>query len=464
MKMPRRRRLPSGFWPVPLRNTKFPLLPFGLAVAAAIIAAFVMPRQSPFPYRFEKGHPWNYSTLKAPFDFEVLYPEETVREQLKQIEADHAPYYVLHPEIGREQRKKLEELLNKQIQISRNDTQFEDLVRNQTAYFSFARQLLDDVYQRGIGGPELEGLLKDNPNATIFLVDGNNERRISGAALLTPQSAQDFLTDTLPYSPLRQPELLLPFLEKILIPNVLYNDSITSASKRRKVAAVVSTGITVRKGEIIVRKTDLLSEEIYRKLESLRGRYDIPEGGQVVAGYAMLALFAFLLFFYWLWYEHAPLWEQLPLVLLPPVSVLALLCLVSFASWVGLAVAVLIPVWGLPIFLRRKYAPDICLFAWLTAASLSTFSLDWSAGWLAIQMAGAAGVFLLPHFNANGWAARAGGATLTAVFQIFVWLACSLAGKMPAALQTFEVVLFLLAANSLLLLVFSLSRVWEKGG
>lgn len=464
MKMPRRRRLPPGFLPAPFRGDTFSLLPLAWAAFSALIAGLMMPQQSPFPYRFEKGRPWNYPALKAPFDFEVLHPEELIRDELARMETEHAPYFLVHPEIARQQKRKLETLVNDQVRISRNNTQYEDLIRNPTAYLGFGRQLLDQIYNRGIGSPELDELLQNDPAASLYLVDGQNERRVPAASLFTLHSAQNFLTDSLPYSPLRQPELLLNLLEKTLIANVLYNDSITGAGKRRRIAAVISTGITVRKGEVIVRKNNLITEDIYRKLDSLRRRYDAPKGFGVAAGYALLAFFMFGCFFYWLQREYPLIWNQREVALLPPVLILGLLALVSFTSWLGFAVALLIPVWGLPVFLDRKYAPDISWLVWLMAIVLSSVSLEWSAGWLAIQTAGAAGVYLLPQFRSNSWAARGGGAAITAIFQVIVWLACILAGKMPNALQTIDVVLFLLAANGLLLLIFPLSRVFEKQG
>ncbi|MCK6692505.1 MAG: hypothetical protein L6Q97_10430, partial [Thermoanaerobaculia bacterium] len=175
--MPRRRRLPPGFWPVPFRGETFSLMPLGWAVFAAIIAGLVMPQQSPFPYRFEKGHPWSYPTLKAPFDFEVLHPEAQVRDELARVEAEHAPYFLIHPETVRQQKRKLETLVNDQIRISRNDTQYEDLVRNPAAYLGFGRQLLDQIYNRGIGDPELDELLQTDPAANLYLVEGKNEKR-----------------------------------------------------------------------------------------------------------------------------------------------------------------------------------------------------------------------------------------------------------------------------------------------
>lgn len=421
-----------------------------------------MPQQSPFPYRFEKGHPWSYPTLKAPFDFEVLHPEAQVRDELARVEAEHAPYFLIHPETVRQQKRKLETLVNDQIRISRNDTQYEDLVRNPAAYLGFGRQLLDQIYNRGIGDPELDELLQTDPAANLYLVEGKNEKRVPAASLFTLRSAQNFLTDSLPYSPLRQPELLLSLLEKTLTPNVLYSDSITNEGKRRKTAAVISTGITVRKGEVIVRKNELITEEIYRKLDSLSHRYDVPKGFGVAAGYALLALFLFSCFFYWLKQEHPAVWQQRETALLLPVLILGLLALASFTSWLGFAVALLIPLWGLPVFLDRKYEPRISWLVWFIAIILSALSLEWGAGWLVIQTAGAAGVYLLPQFRSASWPKRVVGAAITATFQVIAWLACILAGKMPNALQTIDVVLFLLAANGLLLLLFPLSRVLEK--
>lgn len=455
MKMPRRRRLPPGFWPVPLQGHKQRLLPVWWALAAALIAALVMPRQSPFPYRFEKGQPWNYPALKAPFDFEVLHPEELVREELNRVENEHAPYFLLRSELGRQQKRRLEELLNGQTRISRNDAQYEDLVRNPAAYLNFGQGILQYLYDRGIGGTELENLLKDNPGAQLYLVNGNTETKIQAGNLFTLHSAQNFLTDTLPYSPLRQPELLLPILEQVLVPNVIYDDSTTNAMKRRKIAAVVSTGITVRKGEEIVRKNDLITEEIYRKLDSLSQRFDLPNSFRMVAGYAILSFFAFGLFFFWYRETQPGLWQKRETALLPAVLVLCLLLLISFSAWIGYVVPLLLPLWALPLLLQRFYPARVSWATWILLLLLSTVSLDWSAGWLLIQMTGAAAMVVLPHFQGeDSWARRAILTAATATLQTAVWLAAILAGKIPIALQTIDVALFLLAANGLTLLFF----------
>ena len=133
-----------------------------LAGLCAIIFAILMPREEAFPYTFQQGQPWSYRSLNAPFDFEVLYPEEQVRSELDRVQAEHAPYFRLDAEVSRQQKKRFARLVDDQIQISRHDTQFEDLVRNQAAYLAFGHQLLDLIYGQGIADPSEEAF-KDTP-------------------------------------------------------------------------------------------------------------------------------------------------------------------------------------------------------------------------------------------------------------------------------------------------------------
>lgn len=451
MLKPRRRRLAAGFWPADDSSAAARRIwpPLGMALAAAVLAALIMPRQSPFPYRFEAGHPWNYAVLKAPFDYEVLYPEEEIREQMKQINAEHAPYYRLDPEVARLQKRLLADFINERSRVSQHDARYEDLVKNPSRYRSYGQQLLDKLYEQGIAGPELAALAKVDPGARIYLVQAGKESRIRASDVPSLDAARQFLIDTLPYSPLRQPELLLPILEKNLAPNVFYSDSLTQLMRRKKIAAVASTGITVRRGETIVKKGELISEEIYRKLDSLNRRYEVPKGFIVVAGYALLAFIGFALFFFWLKSRHAAIWNNREALLTPPVIILLLLTVTSFLCWIGPAVALLAPLWGLPLLLRRALGLDVSLAAWGLLLLLSTTSMDWSAGWLAIQLVGAAGLLIFMWEDGN-WIYHGRAILITLLLQTLAWWGSLLAGKMPAGVQSVDALLFLAAANALL--------------
>ena len=418
-----------------------------------------MPRQTPFPYRFEQDQLWNYRSLKAPFDFEVLHPEAQVQDQIDRIKNEHAPYFILNQDIARQQKRLFSQLLDEQVKVGRHDTQYSELVNNPGAYEAFGQALLNKLYALGITNPE-EEVFKDNPGY-IYVVSGANERRAPVRELLTLRSAQKFLTDTLPYSTLREPELMLPLLEKSLAPNLLYSDSLSLAGKRRKLAEIRSTGITVRKGEVLVQRNELIFKDIYQKLVSLRSHYDLPGSQQTISGYFILALLTFGAFFYWLLLLQTTNRLTRESLLVLPILVLIHLLLVNFGSQIGPAVPLLLPIPVLPLLLRRSHDLPTGLMCWGVLMVLTTVSLDWDAAWLLLQIAGLLGALwlLLP---AASWTARLLAVFSTAALQTLVCVGLSLAGRLPDSLSTADVALFLGVSALASLAVFPASQVLEN--
>ena len=414
-----------------------------------------MPRQSVFPYSYQIGQPWAYHALKAPFDVEVLYPEEQVRPAMEQVNTEHAPYLRLDNEVGRKQKHLFTQLLEEQIRISGHDAQYDDLRANSGAYLNFGQQMLDLLYSRGIVDAN-EPAFKNTPGF-VFIINGNNEKRIPVRELLTVAAAKDFLTDTLPYSALRQPEMVLPMLEKALEPNLRYSDSLTAGSLRRKLAAAMSTGVTVHRGETIVQRNELITSDIYLKLQSLDRRFESPKGWEVTLGYGLLAALAFSVFLWW--FSRAatgPRRSKEAQLLLPVLALLGILG-VGFGSQTGLALPLLFPFWILPILLHRTYGLAAGIGLWTLVIVLTTISLDWSAGWLIIQIAGLVGAlsFLL---RSESWRARGAAVISIALLQTLTGLAAGWAGKIPDALWTTDSLVFLFVAAGFSLLAFPLSN------
>jgi len=464
-------KLALRFVPFPLGFAKnLPAPAWLLALPFAILAALGMPRQSAFPYSFQVGQPWNYRALKAPFDFEVLYPEEQVRPAVEQVNAEHGPYFLLNTDVARQQKRQFARLLDDQVSIGRHDAQYDELRANAGIYLNFGQQMLDLLYTQGIVDPNEEAF-QATPGF-IFVVVGNTERRVPVRSLRTVASAMNFLTDTLPYAPLRQPELMLPMLEKVLVPNLRFSDSLTAANLRKKLAAVRSTGVSVRKGETIVPRNELISNDVYLKLISLHRRYDEPQGWLVTLGYGLLAWLAFGIFFFWFAQTQQHRSYSRRAQLLPPLLALLGIIVVGFGSRVAAAVPLLWPFWILPVLLRRAYGGRVSVGVWGIIVFLTTISLDWSAGWLVVQGMGLAVVLLLLHRDASvgfahleglgspfyGWWVRTLAVAFIAALQTLAGLAAGWAGKIPDVLWTTDSIIFLFAAAAFSLLAFPLGE------
>lgn len=434
--------------------------PTVLAFIAGLAAAFLMPRVSPFAYNFQIGSVWNYPDLKSPFDYEVLRTEASISDAIAEINKSHRPYFKQNQEIARIQKKKIVQLIENQISISKNDTQFDDLKSNSVAYSAFAQGLIDKIYRKGIvQNQDLEerGLLVDS----IYVLKGRELEKIAFSSLLTPATAKEFLIDSLPFSPLRQPEILLPLLDKVIVPNTFYSDSLSIAGKREKIAHVQGTGLRVARGETIIRKGDMVQDETFMKLDSLSRRFDQPKGWRVLAGYFLVASICFLTFFSYLKRHYPLVWHDPKKALLPILGALVIIGAVGILANIGLAVPLILPIFGFPVLLTLVYNRKVALFCWGITILLTTFSLDWGTGWIIIQLCGGLTAWSLMPL-AKTWKARGIAMLMTCFAATTGWVAAALAERIPDAGRSFDVILFLFAAALISLIVFPIRTYFYK--
>ena len=425
-----------------------------LAGLCAVLFALLMPLEQAFPYRFQQGQPWSYRSLNAPFDFEVLYPEEQVRAALDQVHAEHAPYFRLDQEVSRRQKKYFVRLVDDQVQISRHDTQFEDLVRNQAAYVAFGQQLLDIIYGQGLADPNDE-VFKDTPGYVYFIY-GNMEKKVPVQEVQTINTARNFLTDTLPFSPLRQPELILPLLEKSLSVNLQYSDSLTIIYKKRKLAAVTGTGIMVHKGEQIIQPGEIITSELEQKLRSLQRLYHSDQGPYAPVGTGLLALLAFL-FLLWAIHRQMPGNRQLfPFV---AISVLVLSLGIGWLGRVGEAVTLLLPLWALPLLFRQSIGSITTgRLIWLAAVFLTTVGMSWPGGWLAIQAAGLLSMLFFLEQQTE-WKPRILTTGLVWLIQLVALTGLAFSGQLPGTMRWSDGAIFLFLGMLLSFMVYPMRRL-----
>ena len=70
------------------------------ATIAAIV--FFFPKGGQFKYEFQKGKPWQYENLYAPFDFSIRKSQEELQQEREQLERAQIPYYRFDTEKARE--------------------------------------------------------------------------------------------------------------------------------------------------------------------------------------------------------------------------------------------------------------------------------------------------------------------------------------------------------------------------
>ena len=82
------------------------LIRAALIIITVVIAVWSMPHDTTNIFHVERGKPWKYAELTAPFDFPILKSEEVIKHERDSVLKGYEPYYRYQDDIGRRTVKK----------------------------------------------------------------------------------------------------------------------------------------------------------------------------------------------------------------------------------------------------------------------------------------------------------------------------------------------------------------------
>ena len=375
---------------------------------AGVVAfiTFLFPNDAKFKYEFDKGQSWRYEDLRAPFDFAIRKPAEEVEAEKKKLRESFTPFYELNLEVIKDKKRSLAGEFDHQLELVKNEGQFEDVVRRPEAYLQFGKRFLENLFQRGILqlAPEHEGKGED---FVINVVRGNTTQPKTVGNLLNVEKAKELLSDSLPYSSLAEPEFLYPILEGQISPNLTYNDTLTRKILQEELSKIPVYRGRVSKGQIIVTKGAYITDDLYQKLISFRAQYEEEVTQKqsylgVFAGYLLLSSLIIGIFLLYVRLYASPVFSSFNKLIFILLWLVAYSYLVYAVEQVGLLSVYMIPFCILPIVIKNFYNERLALFTHLVVVLLASFlsSLGYEFAFLQI-LAGI--VALLSDVETREW-------------------------------------------------------------
>ena len=114
------------------------LIRSGLIIATVAIITWFLPRDSHNTFKVEKGRPWVYADLKAPFDFPIYKSDEAVKAERDSIMKAYEPYFNYNKETEGRQVRQFVKDYSKGIPGLPDD------------YISIISNRLHGIYEQGI--------------------------------------------------------------------------------------------------------------------------------------------------------------------------------------------------------------------------------------------------------------------------------------------------------------------------
>lgn len=267
-----------------------------------ILIVAVFPREGKFGYEFRKGKPWMHENLVAPFDFAILKAPEEFEAEKEAVRATALPYYRRDTLVKMQKMAQLVVKLNDLYPIENRKTT--EIKQNQFIH-NVAISLADSLFTRGIVALA-SGTAQPGPQVRVLTK--NTAKRIAVNHLFTIQTAYDYIRKTLSEHALSDEKPLVLLLEDLPEPNLFYDEALSRRDLDEQVAAISKTRGMIQAGEKVINRGEVVNNETFLILESLRHDYESQLGdssrfifillGQVLLVAISLTVLGFFLFFF----------------------------------------------------------------------------------------------------------------------------------------------------------------------
>ncbi len=263
-----------------------------LYIFAVSLIVYLFPKGNKFKYELIKGKPWQYENLYAPFDFAILKTEDEIATEQDEIRTNHIPYYdydsLATQSVYNNFQKQFSKVFPDTISVAK-----------QRYLQNSGIQILNKIYRHGI----LVQNVRFNSNSLVYLKKGNEAKEVAYKKILRQENLGDFLDAQIEKAEL---ETYQPFFKElffnILKPNVHLNESLTQDDLKSKLEAFSFTKGSISKGSKIIEKGEVIDQDKFRILVSLRKEYESNFWGAtsyyiVLIGHTLLVALALLMLF-----------------------------------------------------------------------------------------------------------------------------------------------------------------------
>ena len=264
-------------------------------LAAIFVVVWQMPRTVKFKYEYQKMRPWQYESLYAPFNFPIYKTAEQLKSEEELMLKDFYPIFEFDVAATNNNRGKMLE-------------EFDSKYNENEEYRGENKLLLEKLYDtiENVGVVANMSSLQDlKPESMIDVVRDRVVKTKHLGDFYTMKTATEFITDYL--------SEVNPGIDKILInrllltylhQNVIYSEDLTKQSEEQALSSLSVTFGMIQKDELIITEGELITDEKYNILNSLKTEYSMMDEGNFfnrnlnLYGQIILVALVFLSLFY----------------------------------------------------------------------------------------------------------------------------------------------------------------------
>jgi putative nucleotidyltransferase with HDIG domain len=445
-----------------LRNRHEPVQRALLFVVAGLLIVWMLPKEGKFKYEYQKGKPWMHEDLIAPFDFAINKPFEEVELQRKLVDDKAGIYVSIDRSIIKEKNAELAEQLYDQMDLDTSKTRHR---KKYNQHLEIAQRLLGELFRKGIlqRHQAIDNMGEDQK---LFLLNGNNATEIDVNDLHSVNSAYEFLQARLGDEDQLEKDILIGTLTELLEQNVSYDKETTQRLGAQELSEVSTTRGMIAQAQSIIKRGDLVDDDRYQILESLRQETEKQLGSKesyllLILGQLILVSVCLVSLFLFLVKYRANLAANNSNVMFILIMILMLVLGVSIIRKFPSLNVYVIPFCLLPVIIRNFFDSRIALFTYLISLIIVGYEVPNGYEFLFLQLiAGIIVLFTLINLSSRGQLFK----SMVIVMGTYSLCYFSMAIMQEGSIQEVDARMFIWFAGSvgLTLFAYPLIYIFEK--
>ena len=355
---------------------------FFLYIVSVGFIVFFFPKGGKFKYEFQKGKPWQFENLYAPFDFSIQKTEDDLAKEKQKIIDNQTTYFRYNEQTVQNVYKSFESKFSSQWQESGlKQNQKNKLKRTATA-------ILDAVYKNGILDP-----LETKPMGnSIFLVVNNEARKVSGSDFYRISEVEKAIEKLLSERGLMMfnDDFKALFFD-LVTPNVTLDKELTNKTLEDALSKISYTRGTVDEGKLIIAKGEVVEADNLKILQSLKSEFESDlwtdsNSYYILVGYTVLVALVLLMLFLFLKKYRKEVYENNTKVTFIFFNILLLVFITTLVINYNEALVFVVPLCILPLILKTFFDARLGLFVHVLTVLILGFVVPNSFEYIFLQI------------------------------------------------------------------------------
>ena len=351
-----------------------------LFILSTVLIIYLLPKGGQFKYNFQKGKPWQYENLYAPFSFTIKKNKEEIEEEKKYLIEEAIPYF----EIDTSKIVEVKALFNNFYK--KKDT-FDIVTEIDLKTRNVGLRVLDEIYTYGL----INENYSFDSDKLIYLKNGNEIQELSYKQLVYIGDLVRIIKNKVEEYLILDSELFLTeLIISVVLSNVTLNSELTESTIKTKIESINPNRGVIDKGSRIIAKGEVVEGNKFQILSSYKAVFESQIWSKsnfywLLLGYSLLISLVFLMLFLFLKNYRLEIYNNTTKVTFILFNIIVMIFLTTLVVKYDAKLVYITPLCILPLVLKTFFDARLGLFVHVLTILLLGFIVPNSFEFLFLQ-------------------------------------------------------------------------------